>query len=138
MKALVLSILLAGYMTSWVGKQVERYQASQMQWHLELAVQHASKAKADYREIYLDGERALTEYDEASPAERLNMLTGDALLSEEDALYLADPGSMAETATPHSKAEMVEVAKQARRGAGEALASLNSRITQQDGYLARN
>lgn len=124
MKMLILSILLSGYLTTWAGKKVEQYQASQMQWHLEVAVQHAVKAKADYRKTYEDGERALIEYDEASPAERLDLLTGDALLSAEDALYLSDPGSMNEAATPHTRAEMVEVTKQARRGVGAALASL--------------
>lgn len=124
MKALVLSILFTGLLTSWIGHQIERWQASQTQWHLDRAVQLATEAKAQYRERYHDSERALSEYDEASPAERMEMLIEDALLSEQAALYLADPGAMDEAATPHTPAEMVQVAKEARRGAGMALASL--------------
>ena len=118
MKNFVFFLLLTGIGMTQGAQWLTRWQVAQRGWRLNYAVTQTADAKRAFAQANADNENALTSYDESTPEEREQTLIDAGLLSDQTAMCLRDPGTLAETPTARTPAELEAVAHAARIEAG--------------------
>ena len=118
--SLILTALLMGFLAS----KVRPYLDGQTRWRVNFAVQQVSEAKEKYYEAHQATPNALRAYEDADATQRKETLIDAGLLSDKDALCLADPGRFAEQPTGHTARQMDDVRRAAWGKLGDVLTKL--------------